>query len=226
MKRILSIAILAVMLSATSVSAQFNLGGIIKGVANSGSNSTDTTATSGNGLGGLLKGVGDALGLTSHDVDVADIVGTWNYSAPAVVFQSENLLLKAGGSAASATVEKKLENYYKMAGFTSLQLTIDADSTFTFKVKAMTLSGTLSRDAQTGNFIFQFQALKKINLGHMESYISVKGSTMSLTFDVSKLMTLIEKAGTLTGNSTLNGVSALLKQYDGMTAGWKLTKQQ
>ncbi|MCM1520894.1 MAG: DUF4923 family protein [Lachnoclostridium sp.] len=223
MKRTLSFILAALVLTTFEANAQFNLGNLLKGGSQS---SSDTTSTSsGSGLGSLISGVTDALGLTSSKVSVADLAGTWNYKAPAVVFKSDNLLLKAGGAAAASTVEAKLENYYKMAGFSSLVLTIDTDSTFTFKVKAMTLSGTISRDDETGNFHFTFQALKKIKLGSMEAFITVKGNDMDLTFDVSKLLTIIEKAGTITGNATLKGVTTLLEQYDGMTAGWTLTRQ-
>lgn len=224
MKRIISILFVALMLSATEASAQFNLGDLLKGVGSSSQSGDSTSSGSKSGLGDIIKGATDALGLTSRDVDVKDLVGTWEYTAPAVVFKSDNLLLKAGGSAASATVEKKLEGYYKKAGFTSLKFTVNEDSTFTFKVKAISLSGTLKRDQATGNFIFSFKALKRISVGSMESFISIKGQTMSLTFDVSKLMTLVEKAGSITGNSTIQGLSKLLEQYDGMTAGWKLKK--
>ena len=60
----------------------------------------------------------------------------------------------------------------------------------------------------------------------MESYIVMNGDKMELTFDVSKLMVLIEKAGSLTGNNTLKSVSAILNQYDGMTAGFELQRQK
>ena len=89
----------------------------------------------------------------------------------------------------------------------------------------MTLSGTIQKNTETGNFVFKFQALKKINVGSMETYIIMNGKKMELTFDVSKLMTIIEKVGSLTNNSTIKGASALLNQYDGMTAGFELQKQ-
>ncbi|MDE6117576.1 MAG: DUF4923 family protein, partial [Duncaniella sp.] len=82
----------------------------------------------------------------------------------------------------------------------------------------------ITKDAESGNFIFNFKALKKINVGSMESYIVMNGSKMDLTFDVSKLMTLLERVGNLTGNSSIKTMSALLNQYDGMTAGFTLTK--
>ena len=87
------------------------------------------------------------------------------------------------------------------------------------------LTGTISKNEKSGNFVFQFKALKKINVGSMEAYVTLNGDKMELTFDVSKLMTLIEKAGKLTGNSTIKGVSTLLNKYDGMTAGFELQRQ-
>ncbi|MBD5369145.1 MAG: DUF4923 family protein [Bacteroides sp.] len=233
MKRIFTILFAAVvMMTGSQASAQFNLGNILGKVtgnqettAESNDSTGSAAANTGSGLGGLIKGVTDAIGLTSSDVDVKDMVGTWSYSGPAVVFKSDNLLLKAGGAAASATVENKLKDYYKIAGFESLKLTIESDSTFTFKVKSIPLQGTITRNTETGNFYFTFKAFKKISLGKMEAYVSISGGkTMSLTFDVSGLLKIVEKAGSITGNSTLKGVTELLNQYEGLTAGWKLTK--
>ncbi len=229
MKRIFALLLAAAaMMTASQASAQLNLGNLLGGLSGSSSETTDSTSTSsssGSGLGGLIKGVTDAIGLTSADVDVKDMVGTWAYSGPAVVFKSDNLLLKAGGAAASATVENKLKDYYKIAGFESLKLTIESDSTFTFKVKSIPLQGTISRNTETGNFYFTFKAFKKISLGKLEAYVSVKGGKeMSLTFDVSGLLKIVEKVGSATGNKTLKGVTELLNKYDGLTAGWKLTK--
>ena len=113
----------------------------------------------------------------------------------------------------------------RTAGLTSLKLTINEDSTFTFKLRVTSLSGTISRDEESGNFVFTFQALKKIKIGSMEAYVIKNGNQMSLTFDVSKLITIIEKVGSVSGNSTIKGVSALLNQYDGITAGFKLKRE-
>ena len=153
------------------------------------------------------------------------MVGTWNYTNPAVSFKSDNFLLKAGGAAAAQQIESKLAPYYKTAGLTSLVLTIAEDSTFTFKARMANLTGTIEKNAETGNFIFNFKAFKKIKIGSMEAFIVMNGNKMELTFDVSKLMTIVEKAGSLTGNSTIKGLSTLLQQYDGLTAGFELQRK-
>lgn len=176
------------------------------------------------GLGDLLSGVANKLGVGQSDLSIDKMAGTWNYSSPAVSFKSDNVLLKAGGAAASTQVVSKLEPYYKMAGFSALVVTINNDSTFTFKAKMANLNGTISKNDKTGNYIFNFKAFKKINVGSMETYITLNGNKMELTFDVSKLMGLIEKAGKLTGNSTVKSVSTLLNKYDGMTAGFSMTR--
>ncbi len=153
------------------------------------------------------------------------MVGTWKYVNPAVSFKSDNFLLKAGGAAAAQQVEAKLAPYYKTAGLTSLVMTINADSTFTFKARMMTLGRHDHQGCRVRKLHFQFQGLQKIKVGSMEGFIVMNGNRMELTFDVTKLMTLVEKAGSLSGNSTIKGLTAILQQYDGMTAGFELQRQ-
>lgn len=229
MKRISVIFLLTLILS-TSLSASaagWDISDLLGKVSSASVDSTKTSAGSskeGN-LGGLLSGVANALGLGSSNLTVDKMVGTWNYTNPAVSFKSDNFLLKAGGAAAAQQIESKLAPYYKTAGLTSLVLTIAEDSTFTFKARMANLNGTIEKNAETGNFIFNFKAFKKIKIGSMEAFIVMNGNKMELTFDVTKLMTLVEKAGSLTGNSTIKGLSALLKQYDGLTAGFELQRK-
>lgn len=229
MKRISVIFLLTLILS-TSLSASaagWDISDLLGKVSSASADSTKTSAGSSKGgnLGGLLSGVANALGLGSSNLTVDKMVGTWNYTNPAVSFKSDNFLLKAGGAAAAQQIESKLAPYYKTAGLTSLVLTIAEDSTFTFKARMANLTGTIEKNAETGNFIFNFKAFKKIKIGSMEAFIVMNGNKMELTFDVTKLMTLVEKAGSLTGNSTIKGLSALLKQYDGLTAGFELQRK-
>lgn len=176
-----------------------------------------------------LKGMLGNL-VSSDKVSVEKMTGSWCYNAPAVSFKSGNLLKKAGGAAASAAVEKKLAPYFKKAGIENMTLTVDSDSTFTMKVSKATLKGTIlpvTDEKSEANFIFNFKAAGKIPLGKMDTYVTTSGSnTMSVMFDVTKLVTIIEKAGTLTGNSTVKGISSVLKGYDGICAGFKLTRDK
>lgn len=226
MKRIItSLLVILSLVMAPAASAQglSGLGALLRG--GKGSAQSDTTSTQGGGLGSLLGGVASALGLGKTETTAESMAGVWSYNGPAVTFKSENLLLKAGGAAASASVERKIETYYKRAGLTNLKLTVNTDSTFTMKGKRSTVSGTIEPNTEAGTVIFHFKAFKAINIGSMEAYVKLQGKDkMELTFDVTKLMTILESVGSLSGSSTIKAASQLLSQYDGMTAGFDLKK--
>lgn len=222
MKKLLLILFLGIAASSLSAQSSFSLKDLLKGVS-----SDSTSTSSGSSLGEIL-GSGTVGSLVSNilgndKISPADIVGTWNYSAPAVSFKSDNLLKKAGGAAAAATVESKLAPYYKTAGFDKMTLTVEADSTFTMKLAHGTLSGTLSKSDKDGFMTFHFKAMK-INIGTMDAAVSKAGSTLTITFDISKLMKLINTVSKISGNSTISGLNKLLQSYDGMQAGFRLLK--
>lgn len=161
--------------------------------------------------------------ISTDNIEIKDIAGTWEYSAPAVSFKSDNLLKKAGGAAAATSLEGKLSTYYKYANIQSMKLEIKEDSTFTMSLKRTSLKGDITKDEE-GNFFFNYKVAGRINIGTIQTYLTKSGNTLDVTYDVSKLIKLIEKVGTYTGNSTVKGISSLLNEYDGVTAGFKMKK--
>lgn len=199
-----------------------SLSDLLNGLGGSKTESTDSKK--GGGVGDIISGVAGALGLGNSKAGIDQLAGIWQYTGPAVSFKSDNLLLKAGGAAAATTVEKKIETYYNKIGLNNLVITIDTDSTFTFQVSRVTLNGKVDYNETEKVYEFHFQAMKKINIGSMAAYIQLTGDKMELTFDVSKLMTLMQRISSLTNNATLKGASTLLNQYDGMTAGFEMKR--
>lgn len=222
MKKIFLVLFICIAASSVMSAQSFNLRDLLKGAS-----SDSTSTSSGTSLGDILGSgtVGSLVSniLGSDKITPADIVGTWNYSAPAVSFKSDNLLKKAGGAAAAATVENKLAPYYKTAGFDKMVLTVESDSTFTMKLARGSLSGNLTKSDKDGFMTFHFKAFK-MNIGTMDAAVSKAANTLTITFDISKLMTLINTASKLTGNSTISGLNKLLQSYDGMQAGFRLLK--
>ncbi|MDE6085590.1 MAG: DUF4923 family protein [Muribaculaceae bacterium] len=217
MKRICLFLIVG--LIATSVNAQ-SLKDILNGVKNAGASTEQSSST--DKIGGLISGIANVLG--KSNVEIADLEGTWKYNKPAVAFKSDNLLKKAGGTAAAEVIESKLAPYYQKAGMSNFTLTFNNDSTFTMKFNAASLSGTISKVSDS-EFEFNFKALKKINIGKLNSVITKSGNTLNVTFDASKLITLVSKVASITGNSTIKSASSLLSSYDGLNAGFELSKQ-
>lgn len=163
--------------------------------------------------------------LGSGKVTIADIEGQWAYVEPAVEFKSENMLKKAGGSVASTTVVDKLRPYYSKVGLDNMTLDVDSVGNFKMAVKKISFSGTVTERENAGEFLFSFKAMGKISTGSLEAYISKTAlGQIKVTFDISKLITLINTMASLTGNSSMKTASAMLNSYDGLTAGFVLKK--
>lgn len=211
----------SILVAATCVfssSAQsFDLNGLLNGALGGGDSTK--TSTAGSVLGNIL---GSVLG--NDKVTPKDLVGVWKYSSPAITFESDNFLQKAGGAAAAATIESKMEPYYKRAGVDNLEFTVREDSTFTMKFKLITLSGNITQGSKNGELVFNFTAMKSIKLGSYHAYAMKAGNNLSLTFDISKLMDILNKVTSVVGNSSLKTLNSLLQSYDGMRAGFKMTR--
>ena len=99
----------------------------------------------------------------TSDISIADIEGSWSYKAPAVAFESEDLLKKAGGSAMATTIENKLSPYYQKFGMNNIVMTFNSDSTFVMQFKKGKLTGKLTKEGD--DFYLNYDSLTKIKIG-------------------------------------------------------------
>lgn len=199
---------------ATAASATGDLNDLLNSVTKGGD--SNPLGTIGNVISSLTA---------SSNFELSDLQGTWTYESPAVTFKSDNALQKIGGSAAATAIENKIAPYYQKAGITSLKFTVDDNYNFTMQLKKGTLKGTLSKD-EDGNLHFNFNALGKIKLASVSAFATKSGNTLNLTFDVSKLITIVKTVSSVSGISSLNTVSSLLSSYDGIYAGFKLNRSK
>ncbi len=198
--------------------SELDIKDVLNGVKNGGNGSSTTEK---------LAGLAGAL-LSSDKISIESLHGSWAYKAPAVTFKSDNLLKKAGGAAVSETIEGKLASYYSKLGFTQMTLVVNEDNTFEMKIKKMTLKGTITEVTDKNskaNFVFSFKAAGKVSIGKLDTYVQKSAlGTLSIMFDVSKLISLVEKVSTLTNLSSAKTLSSALSSYDGMCAGFEMSK--
>ena len=178
-------------------------------------------------LGSALgnSGLGDVVNnvIATDSITVKDVTGAWTYSGPAVSFQSDDLLKKAGGAAAAATVESKLAPYFERAGLDGMQLTFDGNGNVSMTLKGgRTINGTVAQGEKAGQLVFHFSRLGS-KLGSITAYVT-KGINLSIMMDVTKLRDLVSAIAKYTKNSTADTASTLLSQYNGIYAGVKLKK--
>ncbi len=165
--------------------------------------------------------------LTGNRLTTATLPGTWQYSAPACQFESDDLLKKAGGSIVSSQIEEKLADYYAIAGIKngSFHFVFTADSTFTISTGTHTLSGTYSLNEETQILALSITAARTgIHIATFNTYVSLSGDKLFILFDASKILKLVTLLANASGNSTLQALGSLSGQYDGMRLGFELQR--
>ena len=180
----------------------------------------------GNVLGGVLGGLGSQntvdglLGLVIGSVKVQEneLYGAWYYAQPACAFTSENLLAKAGGAVAAQNIVEKLLPVYNTVGISAqnTQFQFTQDHQFAAYLKGIPVSGTYTFDPSSGTIKL------KTTLISTNAYITRTASGLGLTFESKNLLKVLQAAAALSGNSTLQTVGDLSKQFDGVRMGFDL----
>lgn len=167
-------------------------------------------------LGGVVKTVVGDKATTA-----TSIKGTWKYSGPACEFESDNLLSKAGGTAAASKIEAKVAPVLKTLGMTGITYTFDGEGNYTSKLKTRETKGTYTFDTKNKTITF------KPTLGKQyTAYVTTQGQTMTLTFNANKLMTTLQGISNVTSklSTTTSVLNSVIGSYDGMRLGFELKK--
>lgn len=147
--------------------------------------------------------------------------GTWKYNAPACEFESDNLLAKAGGTAAAEKIEKRVAPLLKSVGVNGIVYTFDGKGNYTSKIKKRVTKGTYKFDSKAKTITFT----PTIGMAYT-AHVAVQGSTMTLTFEADKLMTTLKTISNATSklSTTAALINTLMNSYSGMRVGFELKK--
>lgn len=147
--------------------------------------------------------------------------GTWKYNAPACEFESDNLLAKAGGTAAAEKIEKRVAPLLKSVGVNGIVYTFDGKGNYTSKIKKRVTEGTYKFDSKDKTITFT----PTIGMAYT-AHVAVQGSTMALTFEADKLMTTLKTISNATSklSTTAALINTLMNSYSGMRVGFELKK--
>lgn len=147
--------------------------------------------------------------------------GTWKYNAPACEFESDNLLAKAGGTAAAEKIEKRVAPLLKSVGVNGIVYTFDGKGKYTSKIKKRVTEGTYKFDSKAKTITFT----PTIGMAYT-AHVAVQGSTMTLTFEADKLMTTLKTISNATSklSTTAALINTLMNSYSGMRVGFELKK--
>ena len=168
----------------------------------------------------LVSGITSVFS-SSKQADKNSIVGTWEYSEPAIVFQSDNLLTKAGASLAAKKLESQLQTQLNKYGIKSGALTITFNSDGTF-------SQTLGTKTMNGQWKVKSSKLYITYLGvrTIEITTQISGNKLQFVANANKLLALMKTMGSASSNTNIKTITSLMKSVNGMQAGITLVKKQ
>lgn len=177
-----------------------------------GTTNTNTAAVTGDLLGTVLSSI---LGNTTSQ---QSLVGTWTYSGPKVVFESENILSQLGGQVVSNNLEQKLGTQLQKMGFSPNKsaLTLNNDGSCSLVLGNRTLPGTYVYDAGTNKMTLT----GVLGVGQMTCTVSVQSGQLLMLFDADKLLSV----ATSLGSKSTSTLGSLLQSYSGLKLGWAMKK--
>ena len=208
-KNIIKLAVMALMLigGGNSASAQLNLGNILGGITGN-SNTSDLVS----GLTSIFS--------SNKQATADNIVGTWSYDSPAIVFESEDFLTKTGAALAANKLETSIQNTLAKYGITKdkFSITFMEDGTFTETIRGKSYSGKWAVEDSKLQLTYQLKT--------MEITTQKEGDQLMFVTDASKLLNLIQTLGAKTATrSSLSTITALAKNIKGMKVGLTLVKE-
>ena len=176
-----------------------------------GNTSQTTTDLLGRVLSYLLYG---------NTISQDNIIGTWTYSSPKVIFESENILAKLGSDIASDKIEQTLGDQLSRIGFAKgkTTLTFNKDNTCSFTYGSRTYPGTYKFDASANRLTIT----DAFGVRNVKCTASKNGNELYLLFDSNKVLSVLN---TLSNSSLGNATAAsVLGNYKGLKLGWSMTK--
>lgn len=227
MKKILFIAIMA--MTVGTASAQSFLDGLKKlgtEAAKSAATSAVTNATGSSTAGSLVGGLLNSL-LGTSAVNDNSLVGTWSYTQPAFVFESENMLTNFASGALAKTLQTKVQTGLDKVGFTAgkVVLTLNEDKSGSIAVvgKAIPLHWSVEGTDLTitlgSSYIPSLSKSFTLN-------VNMEGGNLQIATKTDKLMNLVtsvcEKAAA--SSTSLGTIATMTKSVKGMYMGLQFAK--
>lgn len=178
-------------------------------------------------LNSVLGGSGDdaVSNLTSifsskKQATKENVIGTWSYTEPAIVFTSDNILAKAGSKIAANKLEKKIQEYLTRYGIKpgAFTMTFNEDGTFTETLNGKTAKGKWT--VKDSKLMLTAAGVKSLAVT-----TQVSGKEMMFVTDATKLLNLFKTFGAKSSNSQIRTITSLMKSINGMQAGVTMRKQ-
>lgn len=199
-----------------------NAQSILDGLKNAASSAVNSAANkSGNSGLSTLAGVVTGI-LGTSKVSQSSLVGTWTYSEPCLVAESNDILSNVAATAAATKAQKSLNSGLQKAGITAgkMKLNFKQDNTVAITVGSKTVNGTYA--VSGSDLTITLKTIKK----SFKMNCKLSSGNLQLSMNATKLLNFVNAvaAQAATASTSLAAVSSTLKNVNGLYAGLQFTK--
>lgn len=161
---------------------------------------------------------------TSMFIPSKDLTGTWDYQGAACMFETENLLKKAGGAIVATQVAKQFNDYFSKVGIKEgkSSFVFNADSTYSAKLGVARLSGKYTVDSETKQITMSYLR----GIGKMRATPVKSGNRLKLMFDADGFLQMMKTMSMFTKDNSIEILAAMADIYDGMLLGFDLEREK
>lgn len=183
---------------------------------------TTVTASAQFDLGNLVKDITAKVIGTSEDLTSEGLIGTWKYTSPTIILESDNLIAQVGSKVTTATLQKKLAGYLEKVGIKEgcVTLLFNKDNTLSVQVVGRSVSGMWS--LENAKLVFTMGKTGKVP--SVKSDAKIQDSNLQIVLDSDILLQVLGVAVKEMGKLT-SSVSGILDKYKGMKVGLEFTKE-
>ena len=154
-------------------------------------------------------------------VEAAKLEGTWTYVEPVVMPLNNKLLSKAAGWLADDELEKVLRTYVEKANVTP------ENTSITFRKNGTFSRSTAGRKQQGVWMVHGDNLILGIdNVKIAELTTHLEGDTLKMVVEVSRVMSLLQKAGALSDSKTHNALIKVAKRVKGVGGGFLMARKK
>ena len=203
-----------------TVNAQNDLGDFIKGLAVHSQKSNDNTNDDKKDkTDKFLEGLSNIFNknkIAKED----DLVGTWKFSGPAIIFDSDKALNKMGGKIATQRMEDRITellNKYDLFK-SAMELTFDSDKNFVQTYKKLKLKGTYS--VEDKNVILKYAGKYEQLVGDTQ----IDGKNLVIVMDIDKLNEHLIGLAQLSPDPKAQMICKLLSSIKNVKCGMRFEK--
>ena len=187
-------------------------------LASCGVGTTGNTTTTTNNTTDVLTQAGTGILGTILGNIQQSLVGSWTYSGPKLVFESENILSQIGGQVVSNNLEQKLGTYLEKMGFKAGKtvLTFGNDGNCSIGLGSRTMTGTYSYDTSTNRLTMTGMFLT----GQLPCTVTIQNGQLLMLFEADKLLSI----ATAVGSKGSSSLGSILGSYSGLKLGWAMNR--